>query len=127
MTAHHPADALPFLKLRRPKGTGINYWDVTPTGSYGEDCNTGHALAEEYLAYIGANPTVGNGTLLTCIVHEMIDQAKDGQPWSGVHVGFLAGVNGYAMATARALTPPHRPRPKRSTLRLVRGTEEVRS
>lgn len=127
MTAAHPADDLSFFKLRKPKGTGIDYWDVTPSGNYGADCNTGTALAEEYLAYIGANPTVGNGTLLTCIVREMIDQAKAGQPWSGVHVGFLAEVNRYAMAAARVVTPPQPARPERPKLRLVRGGDEGRS
>jgi len=57
----------------------------------------GHSESE----YIGEHPTNGNATLLTCIVREMIDRASSGQKWSGVHVGFLAGVNGYAMAAAR--------------------------
>lgn len=93
------SDALSFVSKR--KGGGFNYWDVKPTGSYEADCNAGTALAEEYLAFIGAHPTYGNGTLLTCIVHAMFDQAKDGDRWSGLHVGFLAGVNRYAMATAQ--------------------------
>ncbi|CAN5490290.1 hypothetical protein BH10PSE7_BH10PSE7_33240 [soil metagenome] len=47
------------------------------------------------LAFVGAYPTFGNGTLLTAIVRDMIE---GGSGWSGLHVGFLAGVNRYAMA-----------------------------
>ena len=96
----HFAEVLSFMSKRKPKGTGIDYWDVTPTGSYSDDCETGRALAEEYLTFIGSNPTAGNATLLTCIVREMIDRAANGGQWSGVHVGFLAGVNHHAMAAA---------------------------
>ena len=123
MTAPHRDDALSFIERRKPMGSGFNYWDVKPSGNYGEDCDTGHALAEEYLAYIGTNPTYGNGTLLTCIVHEMIDQAKDGHPWSGVHVGFLAGINRYAMAAAQIVIQPPPTRPERPKLRQVRDND----
>jgi hypothetical protein len=99
----HPADDLSFMKRRRPKGGGIDYWLINPTGNYSADCEAGRKLADEYLAYIGEHPTNGNTTLLTCIVHEMIDRAIAGQKWSGVHVGFLASVNRYAMATAGGL------------------------
>jgi hypothetical protein len=93
-------DALSFVSKRKPRGNGFNFWDVTPTGSYADDCQTGAALAAEYLAFIGAWPTHGNGALLGFIVRDMIDPAGDGARWSGVHVGFLAGVNHYAMVTA---------------------------
>ena len=95
------SDTLSFVSKRKPKGGGgFNYWDVKPTGSYSDDCDVGRALAEEYLAFIGAHPTVGNGTLLTSIVHDMIAQAKAGALWSGMHVGFLARVNLDAMGAA---------------------------
>lgn len=96
----HHADSLSFMRVRKPKGTGIDYWFINPTGNYTDDCEVGRKLADEYLAYIGENPTYGNGALLTSIVLEMIDRAKEGQKWSGVHVGFLAGVNHYTMAAA---------------------------
>lgn len=94
------SDELSFV-AKRGKGGGFNYWSVEPTGSYQADCDAGAALAEEYLSFIGAHPTYGNGTLLSCIVRDMLDQAKDGRDWSGVHVGFLTGVNRFAMAAAR--------------------------
>ena len=101
--AAHPADDPSFMKPRKPKGSGIDYWLINPTGNYSADCEAGRKLADEYLAYIGEHPTNGNATLLTCIVREMIDRASAGQKWSGVHVGFLARVNRYAMAVAHQL------------------------
>lgn len=97
----HPANDLSFMKRRKPRGTGIDYWLINPSGNYADDCDTGAMLAFEYVAYLGEHPTVGNATLLTGIVREMIDRASGGEKWSGVHVGFLAGVNSYAMAAAR--------------------------
>ncbi|MFI5013224.1 MAG: hypothetical protein ACHQAY_12850 [Hyphomicrobiales bacterium] len=97
------ADALSFMARRKPAGSGIKFWRIRPTGSYAEDCTTGANLAAEYLAFLGKYPTVGNGTLLTCIVSEMLVRAIDGEAWSGVHVGFLSEINGYAMSCARFL------------------------
>ena len=57
-------------------------------------------MATEYLAFIGEHPTVGNATLLNCIVREMIEHAAIGKGWSGVHLGFLHAINEYAMTTA---------------------------
>jgi hypothetical protein len=96
-------DALSFVSKRKAKGGSFNYWAVKPAGSYSADYAAGAVLAEEYLRFIGAHPTYGNGTLLTCIVHDMIEQAKDGGPWSGLHAGFLTGVNRHAMAAARMM------------------------
>jgi hypothetical protein len=79
---------------------GYCYWHVNPTGNYSEDCELGAKLASEYLSFIGQWPTNGNRTLLTSIVRDMIDLAKAGSPWSGLHVGFLSNVNGYAMTAA---------------------------
>ncbi|MGH6792382.1 MAG: hypothetical protein ACRECF_06555, partial [Methyloceanibacter sp.] len=59
-TVPHPTDALSFMKKRKPRGSGINYWDVDAT----DDCGKGKELAREYLAYIGQYPTVFNATLL---------------------------------------------------------------
>jgi hypothetical protein len=99
----HPADDLSFMAPRPKRGTGIDYWIVHPSGSYDDDCEAGKRMAEEYLAYVGKHSTVGNSTLLTCIVREMIDRAKGGEEWSGIHVGFLAGINGYAMSMAHMM------------------------
>jgi hypothetical protein len=96
------SDYLSFVKCRK-RGGGYDYWAVSPSGSYSVDCEAAKRLAEEYLAYIGNWPTNGNATLLTCIVRSMLDQAIAGGKWSGLHVGFLAGVNGHAMLAASAM------------------------
>lgn len=98
----HPK-SLSFVSKKKPRGGGFNYWDVTPTGCHSSDCETGKALAREYLAFIGTHHTVGNSTLLACIVHDMFDQAKNGGAWSGVHTAFLNDVNGCAMMAAAIL------------------------
>ena len=103
ISSTHHASALSFMSTKKQRGTGIDYWLVASTGRYGEDCEAGRALAAEYLAYIGEQPTVGNASLLTCIVRDMIDQAKAGSGWSGVHAGFLRQINEYAMAAARVI------------------------
>lgn len=98
-------DALSFVtRNKRPVG-GYNYWDVTPSGSYGTDCLDGEILAREFLAFIGAHPTNANGTLLNSIVHEMIKQAKAGAEFGGLHIGFLGCVNRFAMAMASMSHP----------------------
>lgn len=101
----HHADRLSFMS-RRARGAGVNCWDVRSAGNYTADVTAGSLLADEYLAFIGEFPTYGNHTLLTSIVREMIEQAKAGGEWTGVHVGFLARVNGHAMAMA-ALAARH--------------------
>ena len=93
-------DALSFIKGRKPKGGGHDYWSVLPSGNYPADCETGRFLATEYLTFIGNYPTVGNATLLNCIVREMVEKATIGKGWSGVHLGFIRTVNEFAMATA---------------------------
>jgi len=101
--APHPTDALSFMKKRRPKGSGINYWLVDRTGNYCEQCERGKQLAAEYLAFIGKYPSVGSECLLSDIVHSMIERAEQGDGWTGVHLGFLFEVNRYAMAMATGM------------------------
>lgn len=97
--APHPADDLSFMRLKK-KGGGIDYWTVKASGNYGADCETGHVLAKEYIAYLAKHPTNGNAYLLGDIVHDMMGQAKSGEGWSGIHVTFLRDVNVYAMSMA---------------------------
>ena len=100
----HPAQYaqdLSFMAFLEPKGTGINYWSVTPSGHYVTDWETGERLAKEYLDYIGRYPTHGHKTLLGSIVNDMILRGKAGREHlSGVEIGFLHSINGVTMATA---------------------------
>jgi hypothetical protein len=100
----HPANDLSFMRCKtRQAGGGIDYWTVEATGRYGADCETGHSLAREYLDYIGRHPTNGNGTLLACIVNDMMVRRRDKGELSGVELAFLNEVNRYAMATMVAV------------------------
>lgn len=94
------ANALSFMALRKPRGSGIDHWMVSPTGNYSADYETGERLSVEFLTFLGTYPTVGHSTLLTCVLKDMIGHAVAGQGWSGVHAGFARGVAEYAMATA---------------------------
>lgn len=92
----HHADVLSFMKRRKPRGTGIDYWAVKSSGNYSRDYELGRALGREYLAFIGRYPTNGNATLLNCIVRDMADRGRVG----GLEFGFLNCVNEYAMFAA---------------------------
>ena len=94
-----PADDLSFMKRCKPRGSGIDYWCVEPSGEYSADCERARELAIEYLIYIGLQPTFGNVTLLGCIVNDMAKRV-DGGRLSGVEIGFLANVNRAAMSAA---------------------------
>ncbi len=74
------------LKGRQPR----NFWNVTPTGDYGKDCETGSQLALEWIAYEEAN--IGGPGILSKIVEDMPREL------SGVEIGFL----GMAGIAARA-------------------------
>ena len=110
----HCTDALSFMKKRKPRGSGINYWNVVAAG-LPADCETGRELAREYLAYIGQYPTVCNATLLGCIVNDMVAQAADRADWpawrklSGVERGFLNQINDAAMLLAAHVPQAVRP------------------
>jgi hypothetical protein len=71
-------------------------WDVTPTGNYGDDCETGEAYAVEFLK--SCDGTVGWSSLLTDIVKDMIGAGRAGT-WpdggvriNGVVVGFMSRI-----------------------------------
>lgn len=96
-------DALSFVMLK-PEG-GFNYWAFEPSGDYSADCDKGRELGQEYLAFVGQYPTNGNATLLHCIVDSMMAGRREpatkwGRYTTGLEIGFLSAVNGYAMATA---------------------------
>ncbi|RVA06594.1 hypothetical protein EN932_28370 [Mesorhizobium sp. M7A.F.Ca.US.002.01.1.1] len=102
----HHADALSFMRRRKPRGSGVDHWIVEASGNYRVDCNLGHQLADEYLNFIGDHPTNGNATLLGCIVNDMVRvRTEELKPWgrhlTGVEIGFLGEINKFAMAVAQ--------------------------
>jgi hypothetical protein len=101
--ASHPADDLTFMKRRKPRGTGINYWVVEDDGSsYTEECRKGAALGREYLSYLGEHPTYGNASLLGPIVNDMLARSEVQRrgKLTGVEIAFLAKVNEAALTMA---------------------------
>ena len=85
---------LSFVKRRiegRKRGCGLNYWAVTPSGDYVADCNTGRALALEYLGFVSKSAFP-----LQFIVLDM----PRGEGRSGIEIGFLSAVSRAAMLGA---------------------------
>jgi hypothetical protein len=81
-------------------------WDVTPTGDYTVDCETGQAFAIEFLK--SSDKSCGWASLMQQIVADMIRAGPNGafpggRPMvNGVVVGFM-GVIGGAVAHSRVL------------------------
>jgi hypothetical protein len=81
-------------------------WDVTPTGDYGLDFNTGQAFAIEFLR--SNDKTYGWASLMACIVSDMIRAGATGKyrdgslKVNGIVVGFMAVIGG-AVAHSRIL------------------------
>lgn len=99
----HPADALSFMKRRKPRGTGIDYWIAESTGDCTADWEKGRALSEEFLSFIGRHPTAGSVSLLGPIVNSMMEKRAAQGRLSGVELAFLAGVMGHATSAAIAI------------------------
>src|SRR5688500_4826615 len=81
-----PWDVLSFIANRKEVGLPDGrfprcFWNVKPTGQYGEDCYTGEKLALEYLSFIASVP--GRPPDLPGIVGDMPREL------TGIEVGFL--------------------------------------
>jgi hypothetical protein len=98
MKPSHPARTLSFMQ-RKPDGEGIDYWNVGTTASYSTDCERGRGLADEFVRFLGDNPTYGNTTLLGPIVLDMITDP----PAKGLVIGFMAVINEYILSVARLM------------------------
>jgi hypothetical protein len=92
---------LPFFN-RKKRCT----WDVTPTGGYSADFETGCAFAIEFLK--SCDGTVGWASLMSCIVKDMIGAGIEGR-WprgaprvNGGVIGFMS-VIGSAVTHSRVL------------------------
>ena len=90
-------DDLSFMRQRKRRGTGFDYWVVTETGDYSAVWELGKALAAELLSYVGRHPTHHNAALLSLIVSDM---NKGGTSLGGIEIAFLAEIMRYAMSTA---------------------------
>ncbi|WET74122.1 hypothetical protein [Rhizobium croatiense] len=87
-------ESLSFIGKKGRETGGYDYWaNVPSSGSYSADADLGRRLAEEFIAFIGKYPNVGNGTLLGSIMLAMEASATRGHK-----IGFMNTVNKYAMA-----------------------------
>ena len=122
-TGQSSLDSISFIKLIG-KGRGYNYWaDVSAGSGYGDDCATGERLAGEFIAFIAANPTNGNSSLLGSI---MIDMSANGAT-KGHKIGFMNTINKYAMAGGylAQMAAPADEEPWRKAKRLAKELSET--
>lgn len=90
-------EALSFVKFKKRKGAGYDYWTNVPVGSsYTEDCAIGRERAEEFMAFSGKYPSYGNSTLLGAIALAMEANGAT----RGHKIGFMNTINKYAMVGA---------------------------
>ena len=85
-------DALPFFKKGRGK-VAQSYWNVTPSGGYSADLETGKAYARAFMPMLRFNAGVSD---LAAIVSDMAkagrDAANNPKDWRGVDavaLGFM--------------------------------------
>ena len=88
----HPFLELPFIKdikksEVKEKGQLRNFWSVSPTGDYTEDCITGAEYALTFLECLKTNPDKYN-VPLQWIIFDMPKDRAEGR--SGIEVGFLS-------------------------------------
>jgi hypothetical protein len=95
-TLEEMRDAVPFFKKRRGK-VAHSWWNVTPSGNYAADLETGMAYAKAFLPlmmYNAGAPTLGS------IVSDMAIAGRDlprVKAWRGIDdiaLGFLMGIGG---------------------------------
>src|SRR3954447_25469775 len=79
---------LPFVKRRR-NGAGFHYWNVKPTGNYGQDCAIGNQLARLILPHLKYH---GGISLLGSIVVDMM-RTKQPEKHRGVIIGFMSEIS----------------------------------
>ena len=95
-TATAIRDALPFFKKGRGK-VATSWWNVTPTGKYAADLETGIAYAKAFLPLMTFN---AGATELACIVSHMAIAGREPArtvAWRGIDniaLGFLMGIGG---------------------------------
>ena len=94
-------DALPFFKKGRGKVAG-SWWNVTPSGNYGADLETGKAHARAFMPMLIFNAGASD---LAAIVSDMAkagrDPANNPKDWRGIDavaLGFMMEIGGSLQA-----------------------------
>ncbi|MGM5020215.1 hypothetical protein [Tardiphaga sp. 367_B4_N1_1] len=109
-------DALPFFK----KGRGdqpTSWWNVTPTGDYATDLETGRAYARDFLPLLTFNAGASSlATIISDMAKAGRDPEKNPKDWRGIDnvaLGFMmqigdslqSAIVGIGIATAAIQTP----------------------
>ena len=94
--AHKMRDALPFFKKRRGK-VASSWWNVTPSGDYATDWETGMAYAKAFLPLMTYN--AGASDLGIIVSHMAIagrdpSHVKACRGIDDIALGFLNGIGG---------------------------------
>lgn len=76
-----PAAHLPFVNVDQETGKVANYWNVTASGDYGADCETGRAYAYDLIDHIADTQFPG-------ILNRVTDAMPRGDARGGIEVGF---------------------------------------
>jgi hypothetical protein len=95
-TATSIRDGLPFFKSGRGK-VATSWWNVSPSGNYSEDLETGMEYAKAFLPLMAYN--AGASSLGTVVSHMAIAGRDPSRvrPWRGIDavaLGFLMGIGG---------------------------------
>jgi hypothetical protein len=95
-------DALPFFKNRQGK-VAQSYWNVTPSGDYSADLETGKAYARAFMPLLRFNAGASD---LAAIVSDMAkagrDPANNPKDWRGIDavaLGFMMEIGGSLQAS----------------------------
>jgi hypothetical protein len=99
-------DALPFFRKRRGK-VGQSRWNVTPSGNYSADLETGKAYAEAFMPLLQFNAGASD---LATIVSDMAKAgralANNPKEWRGIDaiaLGFMMEIGGSLQAAMASI------------------------
>ena len=94
-------DGLPFFKKGRGK-VKTSWWNVTPSGDYGADLETGMAYAKAFLPMMMYNSGASDlGVIVSHMALSGRDRSKTPKDWCGIDnvaLGFLMGIGGSLQA-----------------------------
>ncbi len=89
--------ALSFVTKLPGRGGGLNWWDVKPSGDYGEEWHQGELLALEALSLMAKEEDLPRGHLLGPVVHAMPHEEEK----TGVELGFVNCIGTFAAEARR--------------------------
>ena len=98
--------ALSFVAKRPGRLSGLNFWNVDPSGDYSEDWHSGELLALEALEFMAKQKEPNSdpsGALLASAVLDM--PRRDDR--TGVELGFLNCIGYYAAIARRTFGDKH--------------------